>query len=84
MEEWTAQKDLEEHFCLETSVQPSAEPLGVAKSQKFFISTFAKPLLDLSVQAIPGTYLFPCAWNRLSRCLFLAFQKWHDTPSTAT
>jgi hypothetical protein len=57
MQEWTAQAELEQHFCLEQSVQPSADPLGKAKSQIFFISAFAKPLLDLSVQAIPGSFV---------------------------
>lgn len=87
MEEWTAQKDLEEHFCLETSVQPSAEPLGVAKSQKFFISTFAKPLLDLSVQAIPemARYAQHCDMN-LDRWItrISDLESRNSDPSTST
>ncbi|KIM91611.1 hypothetical protein PILCRDRAFT_810896 [Piloderma croceum F 1598] len=52
-EEWTSQVHLEEHFHLPSTVQPSTNPLGEAKSQIFFINTFAKPLLDLTAKAIP-------------------------------
>jgi 3'5'-cyclic nucleotide phosphodiesterase len=54
MEEWLAQKRMEEFFSVETSVYPSSDPLGICKSQVFFISTFAKPLLDITVKAVPG------------------------------
>ncbi|EAU89427.2 high-affinity phosphodiesterase [Coprinopsis cinerea okayama7 len=53
MQEWLAQKKLEEHFSLEHSVQPSEDPLVVSKSQIFFISKFAKPLLDITAKAVP-------------------------------
>lgn len=54
MEEWTSQAILEKHLDLPCTVQPSDNPLSEARSQVFFITTFAKPLLDLMVQAIPG------------------------------
>ncbi|TEB20637.1 HD-domain/PDEase-like protein [Coprinellus micaceus] len=53
MQEWSAQAELEEHFRLQQSVQPADDPLSAAKSQIFFISTFAKPLLLASMGAIP-------------------------------
>lgn len=49
-----SQMQLEEHFHLPSTVKPSTNPLGEAKSQIFFITNFAKPLLDLTAQAIPG------------------------------
>lgn len=51
--EWTSQVHLEVHFHLPTTVVPSTDDLGEAKSQIFFIKTFAKPLLDLTAKAIP-------------------------------
>ena len=54
MQEWTSQAYLEKYFGLPSTVQPSDNPLTEAKSQVFFISAYAKPLLDLTVQAIPG------------------------------
>jgi hypothetical protein len=53
-DEWTSQVQLEEHFHLPATVTPSTNPLGQANSQIFFITTFAKPLLDLTAKAIPG------------------------------
>ncbi|KAJ3543261.1 hypothetical protein NMY22_g3212 [Coprinellus aureogranulatus] len=65
MQEWSAQAELEEHFCLQPSVQPADDPLSAAKSQIFFISTFTKPLLDASVKAIPemARYAQHCEMN---------------------
>lgn len=65
MQEWSAQAELEEHFCLQPSVQPADDPLSAAKSQIFFISTFTKPLLDASVKAIPemARYAKHCEMN---------------------
>ena len=54
MEEWLAQKRMEDYLCVQSSVYPSSDPLGICKSQIFFISTFAKPLLDITVRAVPG------------------------------
>lgn len=61
MQEWQSQKSLEEHLAIQQTVQPSENPLGVSKSQIFFITTFAKPLLDITAKAIPGilTFLLP-------------------------
>ena len=54
MEEWLSQALFEKHLHLPTTVQSSDSPLNIAKSQVFFITAFAKPLLDLTVKAIPG------------------------------
>ncbi|KZT64550.1 HD-domain/PDEase-like protein [Daedalea quercina L-15889] len=51
--EWTGQLLLEQHLHLPTTVKPSDHPLGQAKGQVFFISTFAKPLFELVAQGIP-------------------------------
>lgn len=53
MEEWTCQATLERHFHLPVSVSPAVTPVAEAMSQVWFINAFAKPLLDLAVQAIP-------------------------------
>lgn len=58
MVEWTNQAALERHLHLPATVQPSDTPLREAKSQVFFITTFAKPLFDLTSRAIPGIILF--------------------------
>lgn len=57
MKEWTSQAVLEKHLDLPATVQPSDDPLVEARSQVFFINTFAKPLLDLTVRAVPGEFL---------------------------
>lgn len=36
------------------SVKEEADPLSEAKSQIWFIETFAKPLFDLTASGIPG------------------------------
>lgn len=53
MEEWTNQAMLEKELHLPASVQPSDDPLAEAKSQVFFISTFALPLFSLVAEAFP-------------------------------
>ncbi|TFK19742.1 HD-domain/PDEase-like protein [Coprinopsis marcescibilis] len=53
MQEWLAQAMLEEHYQLQHTVNPSEKPLAVSKSQVYFISVFAKPLLDLTAKALP-------------------------------
>jgi hypothetical protein len=54
MKEWTSQAFLEKYYGLPPTVQPSDDPLIEAKSQVFFISTFAKPLLDITIEAVTG------------------------------
>jgi hypothetical protein len=51
--EWTAQAALEKALRLPATVNPSAEPIAEAKSQVFFISTFAGPLFNLTTRGIP-------------------------------
>ncbi|KAF9467800.1 hypothetical protein BDZ94DRAFT_1155311 [Collybia nuda] len=80
MKEWTSQAVLEKNLDLPATVQPSDNPLVEAKSQVFFINTFAKPLLDLTVRAVPEmkTYADTCAANLNSwstRCTELQAQK---------
>ncbi|CAA7264267.1 unnamed protein product [Cyclocybe aegerita] len=53
MQEWTAQAHLEEEFQLQPSVMSSDDPIKETESQIFFITRFAKPLLDLTVRAVP-------------------------------
>ncbi|KAG6856940.1 hypothetical protein H0H87_011926 [Tephrocybe sp. NHM501043] len=54
MEEWSSQALYEKFLDLPTTVQPNYSPISEAKAQVFFISAFVKPLLDLTVQAIPA------------------------------
>jgi hypothetical protein len=53
MGEWTSQAMLEKFMDLPCTVQCSDDPLTEANGQVFFIDTFAKPLLELMVEAIP-------------------------------
>ncbi|KIK68464.1 hypothetical protein GYMLUDRAFT_719559 [Collybiopsis luxurians FD-317 M1] len=53
MGEWTSQAMLEKFMDLPCTVQCSDDPLTEASGQVFFINTFAKPLLELMVEAIP-------------------------------
>ncbi|KAF9269705.1 HD-domain/PDEase-like protein [Marasmius fiardii PR-910] len=53
MGEWSSQAMLERCMHLPTTVQATDDPLTGAKGQIFFISTFAKPLLELTVEAVP-------------------------------
>ncbi|KAJ7741985.1 high-affinity phosphodiesterase [Mycena maculata] len=53
MREWNSQAILEKHHQLPTTVESSDHPLKEVHSQIFFIPKFAKPLLDLTVQAVP-------------------------------
>lgn len=67
MEEWTSQALLEKYLDLPPSVQPSDDPIIEAKSQVFFITNFAKPLLDLAVEAVPGKLtIMPVLQNMLT------------------
>ena len=54
MAEWNCQASLERLWQLPPSVQPSETPLGQVRGQIFFVSTFAKPLLDITAKGIPG------------------------------
>lgn len=71
MQEWTAQALLEEEYQLKQTVMSSNDPLKEAESQIFFISTFAKPLLELTVKAAPNLsmYYHHCKAN---------LQSWHQ------
>ncbi|KAF8268909.1 hypothetical protein EI94DRAFT_1575888 [Lactarius quietus] len=64
-EEWTSQATLERHLHLNPSVKEEVDPLSEAKSQVWFIETFAKPLFDLTASGIPETaeYALHCAEN---------------------
>ncbi|KAJ7468044.1 hypothetical protein FB451DRAFT_1137150 [Mycena latifolia] len=53
MREWNSQAILEKHHQLPPTVESSDHPLKEVHSQIFFIPKFAKPLLDLTVQAVP-------------------------------
>lgn len=55
MREWNSQAILEKHHQLPPTVESSDHPLKEVHSQIFFIPKYAKPLLDLTVQAVPGT-----------------------------
>jgi len=54
-EEWTSQATLERHLHMVPSVKEEVDPLSEAKSQVWFIETFAKPLFDLTASGIPET-----------------------------
>jgi hypothetical protein len=53
MQEWKAQADLEEEYDLKPSVMSSTDPIKEAESQIFFISHFLRPMLQLTVKAVP-------------------------------
>ncbi|KAJ3969566.1 hypothetical protein EV361DRAFT_849903 [Lentinula raphanica] len=53
MGEWTSQAMLEKYMNLPCTTQCSDDPLSEANGQVFFINTFAKPLLQLMVEAVP-------------------------------
>ncbi|KAJ7634630.1 hypothetical protein FB45DRAFT_829942 [Roridomyces roridus] len=65
MREWNSQAILEKHHQLPTTVESSDHPLKEVHSQIFFIPKFAKPLLDLTVQAVPEMqpYAAQCDFN---------------------
>ncbi|KAF8504419.1 hypothetical protein F5888DRAFT_1605950 [Russula emetica] len=64
-EEWTSQATLERHLHMIPSVKEEVDPLSEAKSQVWFIETFAKPLFDLTATGIPETakYANKCTEN---------------------
>ncbi|KAG6897422.1 hypothetical protein C0992_001736 [Termitomyces sp. T32_za158] len=59
MEEWSSQALYEKFLDLPTTVQSNDSPINEANAQVFFIDKFAKPLLDLTIQAIPDAGLRP-------------------------
>lgn len=65
MQEWTAQAQLEEELQLQSTVKSSDDPIKEAEGQIFFISYFAKPLLELTEKAVPEmrTYTTQCKQN---------------------
>ncbi|KAF8556827.1 HD-domain/PDEase-like protein [Imleria badia] len=58
MAEWNCQASLERLWQLPPSVQLSETPLAQVQGQIFFISTFAKPLLDITAKGIPEMQQF--------------------------
>ncbi|KAG8216928.1 hypothetical protein J3R82DRAFT_7204 [Butyriboletus roseoflavus] len=58
MAEWDCQASLERLWQLPPSVQPSETALAQVGGQIFFISTFAKPLLDITAKGIPEMQQF--------------------------
>ncbi|KAH0826694.1 hypothetical protein J3R83DRAFT_5086 [Lanmaoa asiatica] len=58
MAEWNCQASLERLWQLPPSVQPSETPLAQVRGQIFFISTYAKPLLDITAKGIPEMQQF--------------------------
>jgi len=64
MVEWSSQASLEKHWHLPLSVAPSDSPIAQVRGQIYFISNFAKPLLDLVAQAVPGIFDFAIALLR--------------------
>lgn len=61
MAEWTYQASLEKRWSLPPSVTPSECPLDQVRGQIFFIGSYAKPLMDLVAQAVPGISRFVTA-----------------------
>ncbi|KAG9309586.1 hypothetical protein JVU11DRAFT_10567 [Chiua virens] len=58
MTEWDCQASLERMWQLPPSIQPSDTPLAQVRGQIFFVSTFAKPLLDITAKGIPEMQKF--------------------------
>ncbi|KAF9528361.1 hypothetical protein CPB83DRAFT_766981, partial [Crepidotus variabilis] len=65
MQEWTAQANLEQEYEMEPTVMSSSDPLKEVDSQIFFIAHFVRPMLELTVKAIPemSCYLTHCKTN---------------------
>ncbi|KAJ7461732.1 hypothetical protein B0H11DRAFT_2055778 [Mycena galericulata] len=65
LREWNSQAILEKHHQLPTTVESSDHPLKEVHSQIWFIPKYAKPLLDLTVQAVPEMqpYAKQCDFN---------------------
>ncbi|KAI0295745.1 hypothetical protein BC826DRAFT_269564 [Russula brevipes] len=83
-EEWTSQATLERHLHLAPSVKEEVDPLSEAKSQVWFIETFAKPLFDLTASGIPETaeYANNCTENLVTwKARVLLLSSCDDAPS---
>lgn len=65
MHEWAAQASLEKRCRLPPSIIPSECPLDQVRGQIFFITQFAKPLMDLVAKAVPemDTFARQCTTN---------------------
>ncbi|KAH8829292.1 hypothetical protein DL96DRAFT_1597541, partial [Flagelloscypha sp. PMI_526] len=65
VKEWTNQRHYEARLDLPPSLAPSNTPLAEAQSQLFFMKTFATPLLQLFVDAVPECrpFLDECSHN---------------------
>ncbi|KAI0031340.1 hypothetical protein K488DRAFT_52260 [Vararia minispora EC-137] len=63
--EWTSQAVLEQYLNMPASLNPTEGPLSEARSQVFFIETFALPLFKLTGQGIPpaAPYASLCGSN---------------------
>lgn len=89
MEEWASQALYEKYLHLPPTVQSNDSPINEAKSQVFFITAFAKPLLDLTIQAIPEMKPFAdqCnanlrVWTKRQRALENEQNERHNHAST--
>ncbi|EIN11232.1 HD-domain/PDEase-like protein [Punctularia strigosozonata HHB-11173 SS5] len=87
--EWTNQAMLEKQLDLPKTVSPAEDPLMEAKSQVFFIDTFALPLFTLFSDTLPDMdpYTRNCAENLAfwrARCSALSSAPRIAEPSPAT
>ncbi|KAI0322890.1 hypothetical protein OF83DRAFT_1167180 [Amylostereum chailletii] len=64
-DEWTSQAVLEQYLNMPTSVNSVDGPLEEARSQVFFIQTFASPLFSLTARGMPSCleYALQCESN---------------------
>ncbi|KIY68490.1 HD-domain/PDEase-like protein [Cylindrobasidium torrendii FP15055 ss-10] len=58
MKEWHCQASFEKQLSLPTTVQSSEDALSEAKGQLFFNATFARPLFELTIKAIPDMQMY--------------------------
>ncbi|KAF5311115.1 hypothetical protein D9619_007985 [Psilocybe cf. subviscida] len=87
MQEWIRQASFEQELQMKPSVPFTDGPLAEAGGQKYFISAFAKPLLELTERAIPemNMYKTQCksnlkAWTK--KLAILEQEKLTRQPST--
>ena len=55
-QEWTSQANLESYLNMPSTLKPADGPLSEARSQVFFITTFAAPLFHLTAEGIARTF----------------------------
>ncbi|KAJ7269652.1 hypothetical protein C8J57DRAFT_317974 [Mycena rebaudengoi] len=91
MREWNSQAILEKHHQLPPTVESSDHPMKEVHSQIFFIPNFVKPLLDLTMQAVPEMrpYVSQCdlnlvLWTAKLKALQKAENANNDTNDTKT